>query len=390
MQKKKQILIYGAVFFTCLLLIPQCNQNQEDFIYQYRIPTQIDDGWETASLEDVGIREYPINRMMDIILKGLLNNVHSILIIKDGKLVFEEYFSGYKYNYSGDKFRGDYVNFDRNTRHFLASASKSITSAALGIAFTRGFINSVDKKIFAFFPEYAYLKNEEKNKMTLEHFLTMTSGLEWILEDISDKDARNDVITMASVDDQIQFVLEKPVVSQPGTVFNYSSGNTVVLGEVIRKASVFNIKELAEKYLFSPLGIKNFYFAKYQSGVYAVSGDIYMLPRDMAKIGYLYLRKGIWKGKRILSEWWIKQSVTEYIPYTLNIHTTGYGYHWWLKTYYSLYDSFSARGWGGQTIMVVPALDLVAVFTGGDYEINRKWWALELFRDYILDAVLND
>jgi len=371
-------------------MIYQCNQPQNDFIYQYRIPATTDDGWETASLEDVGIREYPINRMMDRILKGLLINVHSILIIKDGKLVFEEYFSGYTYNYSGDKFQGDYVNFDRNTRHFLGSASKSITSAVLGIAFTRGFINSVDKKVFSFFPEYAYLNNEEKDKITLEHFLTMTSGLEWIYEDISDKDARNDIITLARVDDPIRFVLKKPVLFPPGTVFNYASGNTVVLGEVIRKASGFNIKELAEKYLFTPLGIKNFHFAKYQSGVYAVSGDIYMLPRDMAKVGYLYLKKGIWKGKRILSEDWITKSVTEYIPYTGNQQTTGYGYQWWLKTYDNLYDSFSARGWGGQTIVVVPDLDLVAVFTGGDYEINNQWWALNLFKSYILDAVLND
>ena len=343
--------------------------------------------WQTASLAEVGIDEQPLSDAVERIHAGTYQNVHSILIVKDGKLVFEEYFSGFTWDYAGEGFKGDLTDFDAETRHNLASVTKSFTSALIGIAIDKGFIASVDEKVWAFFPEYDDLRDATKDPISLEHLLTMTSGLEWNGMDVpvSTRDPRNDLIQLFMVDDPIAYVLAKPTVEEPGMRWYYNGGGTNVLGEVIRTATGTRMDEFAEENLFAPLGITDYEWDFINPDVIHASGNLSLRPRDMAKLGYVYLNDGIWQGERIVSADWIRNS-TQY--HATTSWSTSYGYQWWLTTYQSglhTFDSFYADGWGGQRIVVFAELEMVVVFTGGNYVEGNP--VDEIIERYILPAV---
>ena len=334
---------------------------------QLSIPVQMDDGWQTASPDQVGIDEGKIRTAIGRIKNNTYQNVHSMLIVKDGRLVVEEYFPGYAWDYDDEQFQGDLVDFGMDTPHNLASVTKSFTSALVGIAIDQGFIPGVDEKAFAFFPEYADLNDVVKDEITLEHLLTMTSGLEWNEMELPYSNTGNDLVQLFMVDDPIAYILAKPVFSQPGTEWYYNGGGTNLLGEVIRAATGQRIDEFAEEYLFAPLGITDYEWDYINPDVIHASGNLKLRPRDMAKLGYVYLNGGVWNGGRVVSEAWVEQSTKRHV--TLSA-TEGYGYQWWLKTYgdgSKSVHAFHAAGWGGQRIIVFPRLDMVVVFTGGNY-----------------------
>jgi CubicO group peptidase (beta-lactamase class C family) len=352
----------------------------------YRIPEQTDDGWQTASLDEVGIDEKEIGEAIARINDDTYQNVHSVLIVKDGKLVFEEYFSGYTWDYNGDQFRGELTDFGIDTIHNLASVTKSFTSALVGIAIDHGFIQGVDEKVFAFFPEYADLKDERKESITLEHLLTMTSGLAWNEMELPYSNTNNDLVQLFIVSDPIEYILAKPVVNEPGAKWYYNGGGTNLLGKVIREATGLRMDGFAKEYLFAPLGITDYEWDHINPDMIHASGNLRLRPRDMAKLGYLFLNGGTWKGERIVSGEWIEASTKGRVSPSW---FDGYGYQWWRQTYQSnstSVDSFFAGGWGGQRIMVFPGLDLVVVFTGGNYVAEEP--VDEIITRYILPAVL--
>lgn len=377
------LLLPIVLIFSC-----RTDNNISSIKYTYKIPEQLDDGWETAALDNVGINENIISTAISNILNDIYKNVHSILIVKNGKLVLEEYFPGYTYNWSGEGYRGDYTEFDRNTIHNLMSVTKSITSALVGIAIDLGFIQDVNEKVFTYFPEYGYLNNENKDKITLEHLLTMTSGLEWNESEHSAKDLENDLIQLFFQSDPIEYILAKSVIHEPGTEFNYNSGGTNLLGEVIKKATDLSMDNFAEVYLFLPLGITEYEWKWLTPDIIFSSAELKLRPRDMAKFGLMYLQNGIFKGDQIISEDWIKESTKEYISLHNISSRDGYGYNWSLETYYSnsgSAESFFASGWGGQKIIVFPNLNMVVVFTGGNYVGYNP--VDEIVTSFILPAV---
>jgi len=364
----------------CALLAVSCAS-----AYTYHIPEQTNDGWPTASLDEVRIDEKEIREAVERIDDGTYQNVHSILIVKDGKLVFEEYFSGYTWDYDDAQFRGELTDFGMDTIHNLASVTKSFTSALVGIAIDQGFLQGVDQKVFAFFPEYASLSDERKDAIILDHLLTMTSGLEWNEMELPYSDTRNDLVQLFIVSDPIEYILAKPVVSEPGTRWYYNGGGTNILGEVIREATGLRMDDFAEKYLFVPLAITDYEWDHINPDMIHASGNLRLRPRDMAKLGYLYLQRGIWGGHRIVSEEWVEESTKDHVSPR---GADGYGYQWWLRTYDSgstPVDSFYAAGWGGQRITVFPSLDMVVVFTGGNYLAEEP--ADEIIGRHILPAV---
>ena len=343
-------------------------------------PGQTSDGWQTASLSDVGIDEEPLGRLVESIHDGTFENVHSVLVVRDGKLVFEQYFDGYAWNYDDEQFRGDAVEFDADTLHNLASVTKSFTSALIGIAVDHGFIQGVDETMFSFFPEYAHLEDEEKARITLEHLLTMTSGLEWNEMAYPYSSTRNDLVQLFMVSDPIAYILSKPVVAEPGTNWYYCGGGTNILGEVIRQSTGSRMDDFAAEYLFAPLGITDYEWDHINADMIHASGNLRLRPRDMAKFGLLYLNGGVWQGERIVSQEWVEASTREWVD--------GYGYQWWLQTYRSggaSVDAFLASGWGGQHIIVFPSLDMVLVFTGGNYVTPNP--VDDMVTDFILPAV---
>ena len=373
------------MFFNLLLIfllfVPAAAQE-----YTYKIPEQTDDGWQTAHVKDAGINETKLTGAVNAVRDKTYPDVHSILIVKDGKLVFEEYFPGYKFDYFGENFRGEYVDYGRNTIHNLASVTKSFTSALVGITIDKQKIKSVNEKMFSFFPEYGSLKDEKKDKITLAHLLTMTSGLEWNEADRSYADTTNDLIRLFFIPNPVEYILKKPSVNVPASRFYYNGGGVNLLGEIIRKAAGLRMDAFAKKNLFEPLGIADYEWDFINPDMIHASGNLKLKPRDMAKFGFLYINDGKWKNNNIISEKWIKMSLKRYVRLTPE---TGYGFNWWQKSYSVNSDtvnSFYADGWGGQKIFVFSELNTVVVFTGGNY--TRRDPCDAIIRRFILPAVL--
>jgi CubicO group peptidase (beta-lactamase class C family) len=366
--------------------------------YSYQKPAQVDDGWVTASFTDVDMNESPVVGLMNDLLDRDDHYIHGLLIIKDGKLVFEEYFNGSDMDVFGDGLNRVHLDFDRATLHFQASVTKSVTSILVGIAVDKGLIPRVDESVSSFYPEHADLMTEEKNKITVHQMLAMCSGLSWDESTYSYDDPRSDTQQLLFSEDPIRFMLAKPVVTAPGTVFHYNSGTTNILGDIVRKTSGQLLTEFARQYLFGPLGIADFDWLRCSvaTQVTFASGGLYLRPRAMAKIGQLYLQEGMWNGNRIVSAQWVRESAKQAIPLPASMldkyHAYGYGYQWWLGKYSSgTITAYSARGWGNQYIVVLPGVDMVVVFTGGAYDENIFELPIiyyDVIQDHILPAVL--
>jgi CubicO group peptidase (beta-lactamase class C family) len=222
----------------------------------------------------------------------------------------------------------------------------------------------------------------------------MTSGLEWNEWGSSYTNAANDgYLLWIDCEDQIACILEKPLIHEPGTTFNYNGGNMSLLAAILQNAAGLDIEEFSGKFLFEPLGIDAPLWARYVSGVIDGSYGIKLTPRDMAKVGLTFLNKGVWEGERIISEDWVEKSAEPYpgneqikVPGT-DSGMNGYTYTWWTDEYTHKGESihmFYAGGWGGQDIMVLPELDAVVVFTGGNYATKVRNFSI--LEKYILPA----
>jgi CubicO group peptidase (beta-lactamase class C family) len=390
-------ILSGFFLSILLFLTGACGQtddigNQAEF-YTYQVPEQVNDGWATAHMHDVEADTEPILEMMNQYFRDSSRDVHGILIIKNRKLIFEEYFPGYDFGPSETGWRGPYLYFDRNTLHCLHSATKSFTSAMLGISIDLGYISDEHEKMFHYFPEYNHLMSTEKRQITVQHLLAMCSGLEWNEGDLPLTDDLNDLSRMLRSPNPIGYILQKPVIHTPGTTYYYSGGDTNLVGEIVHRVASMNIDYLSREQLFAPLGITNFYWLYFpynQNFVYC-SGDLYLRPRDMAKFGLLFLDGGLWKGNRIISEKWTRISTDQYISLadTGILNADAYAYQWWILDYLvndQRIHSYSARGWGGQQIIVLPELNAVLVFTGGNYNIYPP--VHHIVRTFIIPAIL--
>jgi len=358
------------------ILLLSCNGDPA-VQYTYRSPESVGDGLDVGTLEDANIDAAPIEEAVSRILSGKHGEVHSMLIAKDNQLVLEEYFPGHAFQWDAPGYHGRLVTWDRDEAHNIMSAGKSVTSACVGLAIDHGFIESVHQSIFDYLPEHQRYRADGKDKITIEHLLTMTSGMEWKEWGASNTSMDSDLFKLwVACEDQIACVLEKPLAHEPGTTFNYSSGGMNVLGEIVKNATNMDIEAFSGQYLFEPLGIDQPEWRRFESGVVYASGEQVMTPRDMVKFGLLYLNDGVWNGKQIIPEAWVEKSAT---PYAGNQRIkipgedsgrVGYSYSWWTKQDSisgRKVDTFWAGGWGGQKIMVIPELSTVVVFTGANY-----------------------
>ena len=383
------LLLILIVSFNCRKDSSTSFSDENSNNYSYQIPEQTGDGWETAFLSDVGINENQITEIVENIQNNIYRDVHSVVIIKDEKLVFEAYFSGHDFDYNGENYQGPLIPYNRDIWQNTHSATKSFTSALVGIAIDKGIIASVDDKIFKYLNSYSYLKNEENDKITIEHLLTMTSGLEWNEWDVSVSESNHDIVQFNSSLNPVQYLLSKPVVSEPGTRFYYNGGGVDLLGEILENATEgTEVDDFSESYLFGPLGVERYEWQRLRSGMIACHGDVYIRPRDMAKFGFLFLNNGVWKGNRIISEEWVDKSKTEYLSLNLT-WADSYGYLWWLKKYRvnnQEIEAWKAMGWGGQEIILFSSLNMVVVFTGSNYVVDPP--CDEIMVRHILPAVL--
>ncbi len=350
-------------------------------------PLAIDDGWPTAKPENVGLNGERLCGI-EAHLKATHANAHAVLVARHGKLVFEQYFSGYDYPWGIPEGR---FNFDATTKHDMRSISKSVTSLLVGIAIERKLIASVEEPIVKFFPEFAALKTPGWDSISLRNLLTMSSGIKWD-ENLPWTDPRNDEPHLGKDPDPMRYVLSKPIGSPPGTVWNYNGGGTDLLGNMIERVSGKPFDAFAREVLFQPLGITDWEWKTYRNGRMAPAAGLRLRPRDAAKIGQLVLNRGAWGGQQIVSAEWIAQSV---VPRFQAIGYFGglffYGYQWWLGR--SLAGEkevtwISAIGLGGQRIVIVPEFDLVVMTTAGLYGSPRQGNAmLEILYSYVIPSV---
>ena len=217
--------------------------------YRYQPPPALDDGWATASLDSVGMDRNRLEQMTDAIQRSDWN-IHAVLIEREGRLVYEEYFPGEDQRWGRSLGR---VNFDRQTRHDLRSVSKSVISALVGIAVGSGAIRSVDEPLVGFFPDYPDLATPERRALSLRHALTMSAGLQWN-EELPYTDPRNDEIGMTMSADPIRYVLSRPIVAAPGSTWNYNGGLTQLLAAIVQRSTGRPLREYARTVLFEPLG----------------------------------------------------------------------------------------------------------------------------------------
>ncbi len=356
-------LISKKVHYPIEMWYPRIGAKGTTSHYQYTQPSA-ENGLPSGNLKGTGLDDKFLTTMVEKIVDGKYPNVHSILIAKSGKLVFEEYF----YEYGKDSL------------HELRSATKSFVSALVGIAIDKHFIESKDQPVLAYFPGYG-TDDPKKQAITIEHMLENRSGLDC---DISDPKSVGNETVMNNSEDWVQFTLSLPMSDVPGGQGRYCSGNPIVLGRLVEKAMGMSLPDFAQKNLFSPLGITkykwNFKPEKANAEDFC---QLYLTPRSMMKFGLMYLQKGKWNKKQVVPESWVAQSFTKHSV----IQGVNYGYLWWLKYFDAngvRYNGVGAQGNGGQRIYLFPEQDLVVVITGGNY--NSKSYSDELITSYILPA----
>src|SRR5688572_732958 len=281
----------------------------------YKKPDQLNDGIQTATLKELGLNEKIIQKMVDSIVNGNFPRIHSVLILRNNKLVFEQYWPGY------DAIRGKgfvgFVDHHRDSLHDIRSVTKSFVGAAIMITLSQGKIKSLDQRVFDFFPEYSKHDTGMKRQITIQHLLNMSAGLEWN-EDIPYTDPKNSETLMNNAPDAIEFVLSQTIVDEPGKKFNYSGGCSQVLATIVEKATGLPVDKFVELNLFKPLGIEKYTWVKTKDGKPSAASGLRMRSRDMAKFGLVFMNDGKWNDRQIILSPLIEQTMKSQVatPYT--------------------------------------------------------------------------
>ena len=359
-----------ALSIICVLSI--CTFTYGQNTYEYFEPEMLNDGWQTNNLRSLNIDTTKIYKLFGQ-LQNREHKINSILLLKNGQIIIEEYF-------------GENA---KNTQHDLRSVTKSISSILMGIAIDKGMIESVDDPIRKYIKNPEPKKNIDKRKdeITIRHLLTMSTGLDcndW------DKQSKGQEDKIYRKTDWLQSFLDLPMINEPGTVSNYCTMGQVFAAEIISRTSGMTFDNFTQTYLFKPLDIKNVSWGHTsKKEVLPSAKRLYMTSRDMAKIGQLVLDDGKWNGNQIVSKEWIEESTTA----QTKIAGIDYGFLWWKIPFVvngDIIESIVATGNGGQYIMLIPELDMVAVFTGGAYNSQEDKLPFAIMTDVFLVAFIRE
>lgn len=304
--------------------------------------------WQHDTLENHNINASAINSVHNTIDSYPIN---AEVIVKDGVIVDEYYKDGY----------------DQNSVFTLQSTSKSVTSALIGIAIDKGYIPSVNEPISTYFPQILDSGSEYKSQITVWNLLTHTTGL-------NASDTANWNEWLAS-DNWVDYVLERPATSRPGTVFSYFTGNTHLLSAILQQATGMTALDFGKQYLFEPLDMDSVQCSTDPQGISDGGNGFAMNVYDMAKLGELYLNNGNWNGEQIISEQWVKDSTT--LQFDRSSGSADYGYQWWVRTFgENNHPAYFAQGHYGQYIFVVPDLNLVVAITSHYEGSTSVYWQI--------------
>ena len=343
------------------------------------------DEWQTAQPGAVGLSKEALSAIHQDIDGGRYGYIDAFLVARQGKLVFEQYYEHEYPSIYGQEAAtpgalvvndpsGPYNYFNpwwhpyyRHTKlHSMQSVTKSVVSALVGIAISRGEFPNLDTPVLQFFDE-ADVGNVDQRKrdMTVRDLLTMSDGLLWD-ENLPYNDPNNSFAVMAKTHNWVQYTLDLPMGTEPGTVFNYNSGATLILGHIFRLATGIDIEEYAVEHLFAPLGIDDYYWDRTPYGLTDTQEGLYLSARSLAKIAQLFLQKGQWQDEQVISATWVEESIApHYLTGKADDET--YGYLWWSQPYTfkgKTMRAYFGKGFGGQRPIFLPELELVIVLTG--------------------------
>jgi CubicO group peptidase (beta-lactamase class C family) len=360
-----RILNCGRLILAALLLLAvavpygSCVQAQE--VVPDYWPTN---GWRTSSPEEQGMNSTRLDEMTAFIENGVENlswALHSFLVVRHGYIVYEFYSPPY----------------NESTLHYLASATKTFASALIGIALNEGIIGSINDTVVDIFDDRTIANMDaRKQAITIRHLLTMTPGFQW--------DNNNGYVNMINSPDWVQHVLDLPMTDDPGETWTYNSGASHLLSAIIQQLSGTTTLAFAENRLFGPLGINQYTWGTDPQGIPNGGAGMELTPRNMAKLGLLYLENGQWDDQQLLPADFVEASGEIQSHLTIGPDgnpASGYGYQTWI---YPDLDAYGARGSGGQRILVVPDRELVIVTTGNDAQLVPL---ADLLIDYVYASI---
>ena len=294
----------------------------------------------------VGINPDSIQHLVTLIRSTPPSDFRGLVVLKSGKLVVEEYFNTYW----------------RETIHDVRSAGKSVTALLVGIALDKGLIKSEEQSLSDFFPQAKPLKADIK----IKHLLMMSSGL---AADDNDPNSPGNSSKWLTEHNWVSFAVSLPMAFKPGEKFVYNDLCPMLVGSIIEQVSGRKLADFAKDYLFTPLGIREFYWYTGVSGRTAPMGNLYLSTLDLAKIGQLMLNKGSWHGQQVISSAWISRVKQQQFALS-DRYAQGYGYYWYRSSMSigrTTYDYLFASGNGGNLLFVVPQADLVVSLTSSAY-----------------------
>jgi CubicO group peptidase (beta-lactamase class C family) len=389
--KNKFILF---ILFRCLI--------SNSTFAQVNWPTE---AWPIAAPAEVALNSDSLTFLERELGSGKYGYVDGILIIRHGKIAYlhsftHDYVNLYKvearekgplnptdpsgpYNYFNSWW---HPFFHESNLHTLQSVSKTITSIVIGVAISNKDFPNLNTSILQFF-DTSVVKNidDRKRHITILHLLTMTGGFDWN-EQLPYADPKNTGSAMEASDDWVKYAIDRPMSDEPGKVFNYNGGETEILAYIFRVTTGMDLEEYAVKHLFSPLGIKNYYWKRSPSGLIDSEGGLYLEKTDLAKLFYLYLHGGNWGDKQLIDPWYVSASIKPYVVISANV---SYGYKWWLRKYGNsdMEVAWTGSGFGGQVPMIIPEYDVVAMFTGWNVLPERPHYTPSFLLEKVLHSL---
>ena len=299
--------------------------------------------WQVSDPEKQGMDVKALNQITSYVQDSKLN-VDSVIVVRHGYIVHEKYMR---------------LPWDKDKVHDIHSCTKSVMSSLVGIAVQQGKIKSLDDKMVYYFANRTIQNlDERKRSVTLLNLMTMKGGFDWAEWTYPYSDPRNPMNQAFRSNDTVQFVLDRPMATQPGTVWAYNGGYSQIFSAIVTDKTGMNTLEFAKKNLFNPLGITEYIWRRDRRGIYNGGSGLLLTPRDMAKYGYLILSKGVWDEKQIIPADHVAESVKTHTTFNANF---GYGYQSWWTIQPDGY--YYAAGIRGQRIYVMEKQDLVVVTT---------------------------
>jgi CubicO group peptidase (beta-lactamase class C family) len=326
------------------------------------------EGWHEASPESMGADPAYLSAL-EREIEVRFGSINGFVMVFKGHVVFERY----------------YHRFGPDDAHRVASVTKSVTSALVGIAIDKGYIEGVRQKVLGFFPEVTTQPQDVlKREVTIEHLLTMTAGFQWRTGARAFEPL---LVRMQRGADWVGFILDLPVLVRSFGTFQYSSAASHLLSAILTRATGQCARAFANEHLFAPIGIaeipanpqgdRETQWAEDPQGNSIGGWGLALKPRDMARFGFLYLNGGRWEGKQVVPRGWVDASISP--------HTPGYGYQWWLRDLGGVFV-YAAVGRGGHHIFCVPERDLVVAIASRPGGRWRDRWSL--LEEFVIPSIM--